>query len=88
MEAFRLARYVKLTTFTYSRVEVLPLVYHSLVMAGQLTGNCGIKSLAWKHFGLLTNEGGVGIQPNSPVCRFTKLKFERDPTTPRTYSLT
>ena len=40
-----------------------------LVMAGNLTKKYSTKSLVWKHFGLMTDESGGGVQPDSPVCR-------------------
>ena len=36
-------------------------------MAGKLTEKYGTKSPVWKHFGLMTDENGGGIQPDSPV---------------------
>jgi len=39
-------------------------------MAKQITEKCRTKSPVWKHLGLLTDEGGVDIQPDSgPVCQ-------------------
>ena len=34
-----------------------------------LVEKSGTKSLIWKHFGLLSDQEGKGIQPENPVCR-------------------
>ena len=40
----------------------------------QLTEKYGTKSAVWKHFGLLTDDSGLGIQQDNPVCRICRVQ--------------
>ena len=57
--------------------KIAAVFYSSLVImatAQQLTKKYGTKSAVWKHFGLLTDNSGLGIQQDNPVCRICRVQ--------------
>ena len=50
-----------------SKINVRRLTF-DLICNWQLSQKYGTKSLVWKHFSLMTDESGGGIQPDSLVC--------------------
>ena len=57
--------------------KIAAVFYSSLVIMAttqQLTEKYGTKSAVWKHFGLLTDDSGLGIQQDNPVCRICRVQ--------------
>ena len=57
--------------------KIAAVFYSSLVIMAttqQLTEKYGTKSAVWKHFGLLTDDRGLGIQQDNSVCRICRVQ--------------